>query len=266
MSLRPQIAARSRHTATSRRRGMRIAAAFIACGALIGDPIKAMADADPLELALNLASMLRSARTVIANNQGLINEPSSGDKGFTGQVVITKVLKNFRERLGANAPAIDADTLQGRLLRAQIDSIVEVIDENQSTINKPGVGFKGFVPAVFARLVNERFQRKVGREAEVKVTAPLNLVRNRKARPDAWEKKTIRGTLSTPTWPHGRVFSEEATNKGRKAFRVLVPEYYGKGCLSCHGEPKGKIDVTGYPMEGGKEGHLAGAISITLYR
>ena len=52
--------------------------------------------------------MLRSARTVIANNQGLINEPSSGDKGFTGQVVITKVLKNFRERLGANAPAMTA--------------------------------------------------------------------------------------------------------------------------------------------------------------
>jgi hypothetical protein len=266
MSLRSPISARGRHTTAPRRRGLRIVAAFIACGALISYPIKAIAAPDPMELALNLASMLRSARTVIANNQKLINEPSRGNKGFTGQVVVTKALENFRKRLGADAPDIDADSLQGRLLRAQISSIVEVVDENQSTINKPDVGFKGFVLAVFARLVNESFQRKVGREAEIKVTAPLNLVRNRKARPDAWEKKSIRGTLSTASWPHGRVFSEEATNKGRKVFRVLVPEYYGKGCLSCHGEPRGKIDVTGYPMEGGKEGHLAGDISITLYR
>ena len=57
-----------------------------------------------------------------------------------------------------------------------------------------------------------------------------------------------------------------ATAKGRDAFRVLVPEYYGAGCLRCHGEPKGEIDVTGYPKEGGKLGDLAGAISITLYR
>ena len=78
-----------------RRHGPRIAAAFIACGALIGGPIKAMAAPDPMEIALNLASMLRSARTVIADNQKLINEPSSSDKGFTGRVVVTRALENF---------------------------------------------------------------------------------------------------------------------------------------------------------------------------
>ena len=38
------------------------------------------------------------------------------------------------------------------------------------------------------------------------------------------------------------------------------------GCLTCHGEPKGEIDVTGYPKEGGKLGDLGGVISITLFR
>jgi hypothetical protein len=47
---------------------------------------------------------------------------------------------------------------------------------------------------------------------------------------------------------------------------MLVPEYYTPGCLSCHGEPKGEIDVTGYPKEGGKVGDLGGVISITLFR
>jgi len=98
------------------------------------------------------------------------------------------------------------------------------------------------------------------------VTAPMSLVRNRRARPDSWERSNIREKLMAEDWPVGRIYTEAATNSGRTAFRVLVPEYYGKGCLSCHGGPKGEIDVTGYPKEGGEEGWLGGAISITLFR
>lgn len=57
-----------------------------------------------------------------------------------------------------------------------------------------------------------------------------------------------------------------AQNRGRDAFRVLVPEYYGQGCMSCHGEPKGAMDITGYPKEGHRVGDLGGVISVTLYR
>jgi hypothetical protein len=152
------------------------------------------------------------------------------------------------------------------LLKLQIESITEVIDDNQSIINKPGIGFKGFVPAVFGRLVNERFREKIGKEAEVKVTAPVELVRNRKALPDDWEVEIINTKLSSPDWPKNKVFSQLAEKNRRPAYRVLVPEYYSKNCLSCHGEPKGEIDVTGYPKEGGKLGQLGGIISISLYR
>ena len=113
------------------------------------------------------------------------------------------------------------------------------------------------MPAVFARLVNERFKEKIGDYAEVKVTAPMNLVRNRRARPDSWERSNIRKNLMAPNWPVGKIFTQAAESSGRKAIRVLVPEYYGKGCLACHGGPKGEIDVTGYPKEGGEEGWLA---------
>ena len=67
-------------------------------------------------------------------------------------------------------------------------------------------------------------------------------------------------------WPEGNVFAAEAEVKGRPAYRVLVPEYYSAGCLTCHGEPKGEIDVTGYPKEGGALGDLGGVISVTLFR
>ena len=92
------------------------------------------------------------------------------------------------------------------------------------------------------------------------------VVRNRKARPDAWETEQITDRLSSPDWEHGRIVTAEAEVGGRDAVRVLVPEYYSEGCLSCHGEPKGELDVTGYAKEGGKLGDLGGAISITLFR
>ena len=90
--------------------------------------------------------------------------------------------------------------------------------------------------------------------------------RARKARPDAFEAEHIEQQLLAPDWPEGQVFATEAPNRGRDAFRMLVPEYYTAGCLTCHGEPKGEIDVTGYPKEGGKLGDLGGVISITLFR
>lgn len=222
--------------------------------------------ATDIEIAVQLADLLRSARTVIASKQNMINKPSTGDKGLTGAIVTREALAIFHKRSSGPISFDDPNALSDRLLRAQIAAIGEVVDENQSTINRPGIGFKGFVPAVFARLVNERFKDKVGLYAEIKVTAPMELVRNRKARPDHWERENIRNKLMSPDWRKGELFSAVAKKLRRKAFRVLVPEYYGKNCLSCHGGPKGEMDITGYPKEGVKAGSLAGAISITLYR
>ncbi|MEM7024330.1 MAG: DUF3365 domain-containing protein [Pseudomonadota bacterium] len=221
---------------------------------------------DEEEIALNLANLLRSGRAVIASKQDLINDPSGADKGLTGEVVLEEAIANFRDSSGLDPRTVPADTRQGRLFQAQMEAIREVIDEQQGTINRPDVGFKGFVPAVFGRLVNERFGDKVGDEARIKVTAPIQLVRNRGARPDPWEKEHIEGELLDPTWPKGQVYAAVAEQEGRDAFRILVPEYYTASCLTCHGEPLGEIDVTGYPKEGGQLDDLGGVISITLFR
>ena len=44
----------------------------------------------------------------------------------------------------------------------------------------------------------------------------------------------------------------------------MLPLFYNKQCLACHGSPKGQIDISGYEKEGFKDGDLGGAISITL--
>jgi hypothetical protein len=222
------------------------------------------ADEDAV-IAQNLAEMLRDARTVISNNQDLINNPELGDKHLSGQVVLDQAVKGYAKATGSDPTKIDPNSRKGRLLRAMMAAIVAATDENQATINEKGTGFKGFIPAVFARLVSEDFNQMAKGEAEVKVTAPPELVRNRKARPDGWEADIIKTKLLGADWPKGQSYSAVVETNGRPAFRVAVPEYYAASCLVCHGSPKGEMDLTGYPKEGGKTGDLGAVISITLY-
>lgn len=241
-----------------------LAAILLGAGLSI-PPLRAASD-DDATIAKSLADMLRASRQVISNNQARINDPDLGDKGLSGRVVLEQAVEIYKKNTGTDPASIDPESRHGKLLRAQMDAIVEATDANQATINAKGVGFKAFIPAVFARLVNEAFENRARNEAHVKVTAPEQLVRNRKARPDAWESDVIRNKLLQPDWPRGQAFSAETQTRDRPAFRMMMPEYYAASCLSCHGSPKGETDLTGYPKEGGKEGDLGAIISVTLFK
>jgi Protein of unknown function (DUF3365) len=243
-----------------------IAIATILIGATFSIPPLHAASDDDATIAKSLADMLRAARQVISNNQARINDPDLGDKGLSGHVVLEQAIEIYKKNTGTDPTGIDPESREGKLLRAQMDAIVEATDANQATINAKGIGFKAFIPAVFARLVNEAFENRAKSEAQVKITAPEQLVRNRKARPDAWESDVIRNKLLQPDWPRGQAFSAETQTKDRQAFRMMMPEYYATSCLSCHGSPKGETDITGYPKEGGKEGDLGAIISVTLFK
>ncbi|MGH7030230.1 MAG: Tll0287-like domain-containing protein [Stellaceae bacterium] len=217
-------------------------------------------------VAQSLAEMLRDARTVISNNEDLINNPALGDKHLGGHKVLSDAEALYRKDTGSDPTAINPASYHGRLMRAMMNAIVQVTGENQVTINEKGTGFKGFIPAVFGRLVSEAFNVLADGEAEMKITAPIDLVRNRKALPDAWEIKVIDTKLLNPDWPRGQPYSAIVEARGRSAYRFAVPEYYTASCLACHGTPKGALDITGYPKEGRKLGDLGGVMSITLFR
>lgn len=242
-------------------------AVVLAFGLFLQTPAGAgPSDAEDLDLALRLAVLLQSARSVIAAEQGRINDPALAEKGLTGPAVLERATAAFIEKTGAPPLGEDLDARETQIVTAMMESISEVMEANRGSIDVKGLGFKGFVPAVFGRLVTEAFSEKVGTLALIKVTAPADLVRNRKARPDAWEAQVITESLLSPSWEKGAVYSGLSEAGGRPAFRVMVPEYYGQGCLACHGAPKGELDITGYPKEGGALGDLGGVISITLLR
>lgn len=224
----------------------------------------ANAEEDAL-IARSLTEMLRAARAVVSRNQELINDPTVWEKGLTGKKVLAEANAIFTRNTQIDPAALAPDSRHGRLLRAQQDAIVEVIDAHQTLINQKGVGFKGFIPSTFGRLLSEAFAKRAANDAVLKVTAPDPLIRNRKSRPDEWEAKVIREKLMASSWPKGQMVSEVATSGGKPASRYASPEYYGASCLSCHGGPKGQIDVTGYPKEGAEQGDLGGVISVTLF-
>lgn len=229
-------------------------------------PQPAAAGDSEFAIGTKLADMLRASRGVVSTNQSLINDADIGDKSLTGEKLLSEADVDYLRRVGSPLIEDSLSARDRRLLEAQRQAIRKVVDAHQEEINQPGVGVKGFIPATFARLVNEEFGAIAGQEARIRVTAPPDLVRNRKARPDPWEQNILESMMLAAEWPKGKVFTEQVEFEGRPAFRMLLPEYYSESCLSCHGEPRGEMDITNYPKEGGKEGDLAGAISIVIFR
>ena len=244
-------------------------AGFVTAVFLSASPAQQAASADAeieqfVAVSEKLAAVLRNGRAVISANQSLINDPNVGDKGLTPDVFFAQLSERYEASQGETILSDDLDELERRLVEAQLAAMRRVIEENQAVMNAPGIEFKGFIPAVFARLTNEHFADAMGAEARVKVTAPLDLVRNRKARPDDWETNVLETNFRSDDWEMGKPFFEVVDADGGTEFRMLIPEYYSESCLSCHGSPAGEVDVTGFPKEGGKAGELAGAISVTL--
>lgn len=226
----------------------------------------ATAEEAELETGEGLASLLMAGLDTISSHQTLINDPAIGPKGLTGEKVVAETLARFEAQTGRSALDPARTERELRLARAQLESMATVVEDYRAIIDEAGVGFKGFIPAVFGRVANERFGDRVGGEARVKITAPEAFVRNRRSRPDPWEKSVMEDRFESEEWVSGRAYSEIVEVDGRTAFRMIFPTYYDSSCLSCHGEPKGELDITGYPKEGGEEGGLGGAISITLFR
>ena len=114
-----------------------------------------VASEEDAAIAQSLAEMLRDARAIVSNNKNRIKDPEIGDKGLTADVVLNQAIETYKKNMGVDPTTIDPASRQGRLLRAMMAAIREVMDANQPAINAKGIGFKAFIPAVFGRLVGE---------------------------------------------------------------------------------------------------------------
>jgi hypothetical protein len=226
----------------------------------------AKADDVDVDTGRTLAALLQAGLATISSHQDTINDPTVGPKGLTGKIVAEETITRFETAMGYSPLGPGLSERDRRLAAAQIDAMMSVVDDYREVIDVEGVGFKGFIPSLFGRISNERFGESVGHEVRVKITAPAEFVRNRRSRPDGWESDVMETRFEAPDWPRGDAFYASVEAEGRTAFRMMIPTYYQTSCLACHGQPKGALDVTGYPKEGGADGQLGGAISITIFR
>jgi len=207
-----------------------------------------------------LAILLDSSLKIINENQELFDDPMKEDKGFTPDVFEQQLVEMFRGRSGIDLRDLNSARVPPstkKLLQVLVAASKEVVAEAQPAINRKGVGFKGFIPAVFGARVAGRFTTATGVRLKQTALSP----RNPSNAPDLFEKSVLQ-EFANPSYPREKVISE-VTSKS-KSLRLMYPLYTTRQCLNCHGEPKGEVDRTGYPREGLQLGQNAGAISVVI--
>jgi hypothetical protein len=219
--------------------------------------VQARAENDA-EVAEHLIELVKVGRVIVSEQMENINDSSKADKGFTGDYMAGQILERFRRttKLDLRIPNVVPQT---NLYLALIQSEKEVMDEAQPVINRAGISFKGFTPAVFSQRVGEQFYKKSG--VRMKLTAIA--YRNANNRPDDFEAEVLR-MFSDSRHPKGKPYVRSSIVEGRPVLRMMDPEYVSPTCLACHGGPRGRLNITGMKMDGWKEGDLAGAVSIVL--
>jgi len=217
---------------------------------------------DVVETGRLLAILLDAGRGAVAANQPLINDKNKGDKGFTPDVFAKQLGEKFKARANVdlgNLKGSGVPELAQKLLPELVAAAKQTVAKNQAAINKPGVAYKGFTPAHFGTQTSAEFSAKTG--IYMKQTTMDGLLRNPKNKADEFETGIMK-KLGDPGYPRqgDKIMSETVGG----TVRVMLPLFYGKGCMGCHGGPKGETDVSGYKKEGAKEGDLGGAVSVKL--
>jgi general secretion pathway protein A len=215
------------------------------------------------ETARLLAVLMDAGRVVLGKAQPTINNPRLEDKGFSPSVFEGRLRKEFQVRTGhdlRNLPASPMPEQAKPLLLKMVFLMLKEVHDVQSDINKKGIGFKGFIPATFATKVAQNFTKETG--LKVRQIGPPGIdPRNPANKPDDQEEQTLMLIQKNHPRVGDHVMEQQLPDH---SVQVLLPLFYSRQCLSCHGKPKGEVDISGYEKEGFKEGDLGGAISVIL--
>lgn len=216
------------------------------------------------ETARLLAVLLDSGRVVLGRAQSTINNPRIGDKGFSSSVFEGQLRAEFQTRtrhdLHNLAVAPMPESAKHLLLRLAF-FMQKAVHDVQPDINKKGIGFKGFIPATFGTQVAYSFSKDTGLKLR-QIGPPGTEPRNPDNKPNEQEEQLLYAVQKNHPRVGDHIVEQQLADI--RGVRVMLPLFYSKQCLACHGNPKGQVDISGYPKEGFKEGDLGGAISIVL--
>lgn len=149
---------------------------------------------------------------------------------------------------------------QARALSANMEAVWEFMNHNQDKINYDSAGnfeFKGLQCSIAGRSVGAYFSRDTDYTVRYVSDTPRNIADT----PDAFEQAAIDAFRADPNLTEYYAFADV---DGQRVFRYTEPMTLAESCLSCHGEPAGEIDLSGYPREGLPEGYIYGVLSMQI--
>jgi hypothetical protein len=86
-----------------------------------------------------LTKLMQTGRKIVSDNQELINDASKGDKGFTPELFVEKVIASYLASTGIDLRKSSGE--DGKLLAALLEVEKEAVAEAQPVINRQGMGF-----------------------------------------------------------------------------------------------------------------------------
>lgn len=219
-----------------------------------------VATAGDEDTAKELTMLLKSARAVLVQNKSLITDPQGA--GISADRFLDLAYANYKDATDNEFAIADGDkgAAQEMLVAAMKGTVADVVSGADTELSDDG----RFLPAIFARKAATRFSEGSNGKMYLKLTTQDKYLVNVANRADDWERSVIEGKFVGGAWARGETFAEMAEHDGRSAYRLILPEYYKEGCMSCHGGAAGEAIHAG-KVEG-KLGDVGGAISVAIYK
>ncbi len=212
------------------------------------------------EIAGELTKLLKSSRAVLVQNKPLIKNPTGA--GIDTKKFMAITYENYKKSTGNDFAVGSGDkgVAQSFLIKSIEGVVADVVSGKDTALDPKG----RFLPAIFARKAAARFGELSNGTMYLKLTTRDKFLVNPCNKADDWERGVIEGTFLKADWKKGKTYSETAKHNGKKAFRLILPEYFKKGCMGCHGGDYGAKIHPG--KVGGSVGELGGAISVAIYK
>lgn len=191
-------------------------------------------------------------RLVIFAQMKKLTDPTLGDKGFTGDVFA----KQWKDAL--EAELMGASPTQERIIEKLVWAGKQAMDNNQDRINVKGVKWKHFLPAKWAREASLMLNSRTG----IVTKQPAINYRHPSNAPDAKEIEIL--TKFVEAGAEAKPQGEFAMMGKQKVYRYFDPINLMPPCLSCHGKPKGELDMLGFQKDGLDAGDVIGLISVSI--
>jgi len=217
-----------------------------------------------------IAKVYHASMVYIFNIQSLINSKTLDKDGLFGKSFIEEIQNTYKEMFNQSFPNRTDKHISNLLTLMML-----VMEDNRTLLLDNHIGFKGFIPAIFAFQLSQKFKER-GFGLNIKFTNFEGRVRNKLNSPDYWEQNAL-AILKEKNIEE--VYDKETSFEGKAALRYMRAVEITPMCLNCHGVPQDNPanigrdekqwhhkDKTGFLMEGWKLGELGGGISVVLYQ